>query len=197
MKEDLPWVFVAALLVAVLIMVFWYKSPAKPAVRLQEEEEKKEVASPPKPPQPVLYRRYHHWTSPALPDTTLAATVEACEKECSSDASCFGVTHDGLTKRCGKLTRASFDAKLGLAGEYVDSVEVVTSMKDQSLKADHLDCYGPYRREHPDRVSPSQCPRSREAAVNAYFKDVPALSVFGSMLPGGTHEMMKVQFRAR
>lgn len=200
MKEDLPWVFVAAILIAVTVMLMWYRSPTKHAVRLQKEES--ETSEEPKedPPKenPVFYRRYHHWSSPSLTaDSTLTATVDKCEEECSSDKTCFGITHDGLTKRCGKLSRQSFDGTLGLVGEYVDSNEVITSMKDQSLKVDHLDCFGPYKRKNPNRISPSQCPRSREAAINSYFQDIPQLSVFGSMLPGGTHEMMKVQFRAR
>lgn len=209
MKErDLPWIFVGALLISVSIMILWYKrSPGKPAIQLQEEtqeeqkhqepaatEENPAAAAP--PAAPVFYRRYHHWTSPTT-DQTLTATIDDCEKSCSEDQNCFGVSHDTLTNQCGKLSHGNFDPKAGLLGEYVDSFNVITSMKDRSLKADHMDCFGPYKRENPDRISPTQCPRSREAAVNAYFKDVPALSIFGEMLPGGSTNMLKAQMRAR
>ena len=58
-------------------------------------------------------------------------------------------------------------------------------MKD-SLKTDHMSCYGPQPTEHPHRISPTQCPKSREAAINNYFKDIPAIGLFASLLPGGS-----------
>lgn len=197
-KGDLPWVFVAALLISATIIMFACRRSDKPSVRLQQKEEGSEPVPAPSPPQnDVFYRRYHHWTSPTTDQTTLTATIDECERECTSDANCYGVSHDTMTNRCGKLVKGNFDATTGLLGEYVDTSSVITSMKDRSLKADHMDCFGPYKREHPNRISTAQCPRSREAAVNAYFKDIPALSVFGEMLPGGTESMLKVQMRAR
>ena len=197
-QEDLPWIFVAALAISVSIMLLWYKNDCtKPAVQLQEktpedspQEQKQE------PPTPVFYRRYHHWTSPTT-DQTPTANIDECERLCSEDQNCFGVSHDTMTNQCGKLSHGNFDADKGLLGEYVDSVNIITSMKDRSLKSDHMDCFGPYKREEPNRISPTQCPRSREAAVNAYFKDIPALSVFAEMLPGGNTRMLKAQMRAR
>jgi len=200
MKErDLPWVFIAAILISVSIMLLWYKncSPVeKPAVRLQEKEDADAQEETTPTTAPVFYRRYHHWTSPTT-EQTLTATIDECEESCSDDKNCFGISHDTMTNQCGKLSHGNFDTKTGLLGEYVDSFGVITSMKDRSLKADHMDCFGPYKRDNPMRISPNQCPRSREAAVNAYFKEIPALSIFGEMLPGGDTDMLKAQMRAR
>ena len=88
---------------------------------------------------------------------------------------------------CAKLPKGNFNPVSGLLGEFtVDTV--TTSMKDKSLKADHLDCFGPYKRgEVPNRLPLTTCPRSREAAVNSYFHNSRPISLFAGMFPGGSH----------
>lgn len=141
----------------------------------------------------VLYRRYHHWNSPhggGQPTTSL----EGCETACSGDPTCFGVTYDPMVKTCGMLPKGNFDVKSGLLGEFTAD-DVVTSMKDRSLKTDNLDCFGPYKRgEVPGHIPPTYCPRSREAAVNAYFHNSRPMHLFAGMFPGGHQTNMYGSF---
>ena len=180
--KDAPWIFIAAL--SVTIFIFWYmQQPAteKPPVTLQKEED-----AAPAPPK-VLFRRYHNWSAPAVDMFDPSDDINACESPCAKDNGCFGVRHNGFTGECGKLSASSFDPQKGVMGAYMDSKKIVTSMKDSSLKTDHMSCYGPYTpTEHPHRISPTQCPKSREAAINNYFKDIPAIGLFASLLPGGS-----------
>lgn len=141
----------------------------------------------------VLYRRYHHWNSPSAAGLP-APDLEACESACSGDSSCFGVTWDGAVKTCAKLPKGNFQPTTGLLGEFTTD-EVITSMKDRSLKTDHLDCFGPYKRgETPGRLPPTYCPRSKEAAVNAYFHNSRPMHLFAGMFPGGHQTNMYGQF---
>ena len=198
------WIFLAGAIGAATLFAMWSMPPSKPPVLLQKEGDdsetpqqtdaeagEKEAAAVPQEAAEeqlpdVLYRRYHHWNSPnsgGLP----ADSLEKCESACSGDSSCFGVTWDGNMQTCAKLPNGNFDPKSGLLGEFtVDTV--TTSMKDKSLTADHMDCFGPYKRgEVPNRLPPTYCPRSREAAVNSYFHNSRPISLFAGMFPGGSH----------
>ncbi len=223
--RDATWIFLVGAIGAAAVLAVWSMPPieTKSPVRLvkegededdtqgkvqgetKQEEANAEAKTTPnataedgtektkaKAPE-VLYRRYHHWNSPhggGQPTTSL----EGCETACSGDPTCFGVTYDPMVKTCGMLPKGNFDVKSGLLGEYT-SDDVVTSMKDRSLKTDNLDCFGPYKRgEVPGHIPPTYCPRSREAAVNAYFHNSRPMHLFAGMFPGGHQTNMYGSF---
>jgi len=202
------WIFWAGVIGAAALFGAWSMPPqkGKPAVLLQNEGEEAKPEDNTTQNDAVgsgspatgaatnpLYRRYHHWNSPGttgLPTSDL----EACESVCSRDRSCFGVTWDAAVKTCAKLPKGNFQPTTGLLGEYTVD-EVITSLKDRSLKTDHLDCFGPYKRgETPGRLPPTSCPRSKEAAVNAYFHNSRPMHLFAGMFPGGHQTNMYGQF---
>ena len=96
------------------------------------------------------------------------------------DPSCASVVRRVRAVLCAG-TKSNFDPHKGLRGRFT-SANVVASMKDRSLKAAPLDCFGPFKLMEPGRVKPEQCPLSREAAVNEYFEDAKPLALFGNML---------------
>ena len=136
-----------------------------------------------KPVEPsTFYRRYHNWNTPVTVQSLGSApTLEKCEATCTSDPSCAGVSYDASVQSCVQVPKGNFDPHKGLRGRFT-SANVVASMKDRSLKAAPLDCFGPFKLMEPGRVKPEQCPLSREAAVNEYFEDAKPLALFGNML---------------
>ena len=210
------WIFlVGAIGVAALFAIWSVPPPTKPPVLLQNEGEEEETSAketteettageqsdgaaevPPataEESRDVLYRRYHHWNSPNLGGLP-SDSLEGCESACAGDSTCFGVTWDKALQTCAKLPKGNFNPNSGLLGEFTTD-NVTTSMKDKSLKTDHLDCFGPYKRgEVPGRLPPTYCPRSTEAAVNAYFHNSRPLHLFAGMFPGGHQTNMYGQF---
>lgn len=156
-------------------------APAKAAAPAAAPEAAAAPAAPAAAPA-VHYRRYHNWNTPVTVQSLgKAASLDACEASCTADKSCFGVTYDASVQSCVSIPPDNFDADKGLKGRFT-SGNITASLRDNSLTSAPMDCYGPFKIEEPHRVGPSQCPRSREAAINAYFADAKPLAVFGNML---------------